>query len=247
MLLELFLVIIVLGIVIVLFYKQAVQEFRILQTESFDKAMGLLPERCPIVVMPSPEPKGLWTHVDCAARPTLMRSKFAGKMLSDALKKETVFFKPSMAEILATQTGIPVWANKTLLPHYQRSVWWSPFLSSRSEVMIGAQGLRQTTAYSTIITATDGALSVSLVNQASDPYLPPKWRGKRLSKMTRDDAPLLKQIEYIDIVLRPGSAVLVPPHWKVCWESYEKTTTPPLAAWIEVHHVVSRLTHQALN
>jgi hypothetical protein len=246
MILEVFLVLAVLGILTVLFYKQAVQEFRILQTESFEKAMPLLHERCPVVIMPAPEPKDLWTHTGIASRPTLLRSKFAGKMLGDALKRETVFFKPSMAEILATQTGIPVWAAKTLLPSYTRSVWWGPLFSCRSEVMIGAQGLRQTIAYSTIILATDGALSVSLVNQASDAYLPKKWQGKRLSKMTRDDAPLLKQIEYIDIVLRPGSALIVPPHWKVCWESHEKSAKePPLSAWIEIHHPVSRLAHSA--
>jgi len=56
MILESFLVLGVIGIILIFFYKQAVKEFRILQTDSFEKAMTLLFERSPIVVLPFTQP-----------------------------------------------------------------------------------------------------------------------------------------------------------------------------------------------
>lgn len=63
--------------------------------------------------------------------------------------------------------GLPTWTEESILPSFQ-TVWWSPLLSARTEVTLGAQPLRPTTAYQTVIIATDGALSVSLLNESAD-------------------------------------------------------------------------------
>ena len=244
MLLETCLVIGLIGIILICFYKQAVQEFRILQTDSLEKAMPLLHERCPIVVLPVPQPQHLWTRADCAQRPTLSAQVYNGTQLSKLLSYESVSLRPESGEKLAAQIGLPVWIQQTLVPTFKQSVWWGPMMSCRMEAMIGAQGLRQTYAYSTLLMATEGALAVSLINGASDSYLPSKWKGKRVSKLTRDDAPLLAQIQYIDVIVRPGSALLIPAHWKVCWESYEEPK-PALAVWVELHHPVSKFVRKA--
>jgi len=244
MMLETCLVIGLIGIILICFYKQAVQEFRILQTDTLEKAMPLIHERCPIVVLPSPQPQHLWTRADCAQRPTLSAQVYNGTPLSKLLSYESVSLRPESGEKLAAQIGLPVWIQQTLLPTFKQSVWWGSTMSCRTEAMIGAQGLRQTYAYSTLLMATEGALAVSLLNGASDSYLPIKWKGKRLSKLTRDDAPLLAQIQYIDVIVRPGSALLIPPHWKVCWESYEEPK-PALASWVELHHPVSKFVRKA--
>lgn len=239
MILEALLILGVIGIIFLFFQKQAVQEFRILQTESLDKALPLLHERCPIVVLPAPQPQNLWTSADIAQRPSLGATAINGKTLKDAIQQDSFPLTIPVAQGLAERVGIPVWVKQTLLPTFQQSAWWTPALSSRTEVAIGAQGLRQTQAYWTILIATEGALAVSLLNESANAYLPPNWRGKRISKMTRDDAPLLGQIEQIDVIVRPGSALMIPPHWKVCWENYEKPS-PSLSAWVEIHHPMSR-------
>ena len=244
MLLETCLVIGLIGIILICFYKQAVQEFRILQTVSLEKEMPLLHERCPIVVLPSPQPQHLWTRSDCAQRPTLSAQVYNGIQLNKLLSYESVSLRPESGEKLAAQIGLSVWIQQTIVQQFKQSVWWGPMMSCRTEAMIGAQGFRQTYAYSTFLMATEGALSVSLLNSASDSYLPPKWKGKRLSKLTRDDAPLLAQIQYIDVIVRPGSALLIPAHWKVCWESYEEPN-PALAVWVELHHPVSKFVRKA--
>jgi hypothetical protein len=243
MILESLLVLGVLGVILFFFYRQAVQEFRILQTESLEKAMPLLQERCPVVVLPAPQPQ-LWTRADIQQRPTLASTAVNGNMLKDAIEQPTYPLRPETATQLAKQIGLPIWIQQSITPTYKHHLWWSPILKTQCEVVLGAQGLRQTYGYSTAIMATDGALAVSLLNQSADAYLPATWKGKRLSQMTRDDAPLLGQIQYVDVVLRPGSMLLVPAHWKVCWETYE-SDKPALAVWTEYHHPLSYLAYKA--
>jgi hypothetical protein len=242
MMLEFFLVLGVLGVILLFFYRQAVQEFRILQTESLDKSMLLLQEKSPVVVLPAPQPQQLWTHTDIKQRPTLSNYALNGRLLKDALGFDSYPLKPQTAENLASQVGIQVWIQQMIVPIFKQFVWWSPVLSNRTELTIGAQGLKQTYAYCTVVFPTEGALAVSLMNESADPYLPVKWKGKRLSKLTRDDAPLLAQIQYIDIIVRPGSMLLIPPHWKVCWETHEDKV-PALAVWTEVHHPMSKMAY----
>jgi hypothetical protein len=244
MILESFLVLGVIGIILVFFYRQAVQEFRILQTESIEKATALFYERCPIVVLPAPAPIQLWTRADLQQRPSIQQYIIQDTQLSTLLEKESVQLQPNQGEVLATHLGLPVWVNQTLLPQIRQTSWWTPILWSRTEVTIGAQGLRQSYGYCTALFVTEGAAAVSLLNESSDSYLPAKWVGKRVSKFTRDDAPLLHQIQYIDVIVRPGSMLLLPPHWKVCWETHQ-SPKPVLAVWTEFHHPLSHFVRAA--
>jgi len=218
------------------FYKQAIKEFRILQTDSLDKVLPLMNERCPIVLLPAPIPMNLWTIKDIEQRPVLKQR------VEKYMKKASTWIEPKEAQEISSQIGFPIWVNQTILPPF-KNIWWGSFLWSQSKVTVGAQGLRPTFGYCTIIMATEGSIQVSLLNESSDPYLPKQWLGKRLSKLKRDDAPLLNQIQFVDVIVRPGSALFVPPHWKVCWENHDKTNS--LGIWIDIHHPVSFVSQQA--
>jgi hypothetical protein len=246
MLLESLLVLTVLAVILIFFYKQAIREFRILQVDSLDKAQPLLSERSPVVVLPAPTAQNLWTLKDLEARPTLGASLFNGVPLKEAVKKQSFSLRPDSAEALAEKLGLTIWANQVLLPAFKTASWWTPCLTARTEVAIGAQGLRQTYGYTTLLMATENAIQVSLLNESSNPYLPEAWQGKRLAKMTRDDAPFLPQIQFVDVIVRPGSALLVPPHWKVCWENLDPKS-PALTVWIEIHHPVSRILYNGVR
>jgi hypothetical protein len=217
------------------FYKQAVKEFRILQTDSLDKIVPLMQERCPIVLLPCPSP-GLWTRKEIEKRPVLKQR------VEKIIEKTSSWLQPKEAQEISTQIGFPVWINQNILPSF-KNIWWGSLLWSQSKVTIGAQGLRPTFGYCTIILVTEGALQVSLLNESSEPYLPKQWLGKRLTKMTKDDAPLLNQIQFVDVIVRPGSALIVPPHWKICWENYD--TTKSLGLWIDIHHPISFIAQQS--
>ncbi len=235
---EILLVLAVIVVILLFFYRQSIKEFRILQTESLDKAMGLLHERSPIVVHPGPKPPTLWSRKDLKQRPALQ------KKLLPLLTSKTTFLKPKESVMYATELGLPFWVEQQVLPAFKTSQWWSPLLWAKTHVAIGNQGLRPTYAFYTVIVCTEGAIQVSLLNASSDPFLPKQWFGKRLSQMTRDDAPLLNQIQFVDVIVRPGSVLLVPPHWKVCWETLD-SKEPALAMWIDLHHPISVLAHNA--
>ena len=236
MIFEIFLILATISTILFFFYKQAVKEFRILQTDSLDKILPLMNERCPIVLLPAPNPMNLWTRKDIEQRPILKQR------VEKYLNKLSTWIEPKEAHEIAKQIGFPIWVNQTILPPF-KNLWWGPLLWSQTKVTVGSQGLRPTFGYYTIIMATEGALQVSLLNESSDPYLPKQWLGKRLSKLTRDDAPLLNQIQFVDVIVRPGSALFVPPHWKVCWENYDKANS--LGVWIDIHHPVSFVSQQA--
>jgi hypothetical protein len=246
MILESLLVLAVLAVILVFFYKQGVREFRILQVDSIDKAQQLLNERSPIVVLPAPTAQNLWTRADLDARPSLAKSAFNGLPLKEAIQKPSFTLKTETAEMLAEKSGVSIWANQHLLPAFKTGSWWTPCLTARTEVAIGAQGLRQTYGYTTLLMATENAIQVSLLNESSNPYLPDGWEGKRLAKMTRDDAPFLPQIKFVDVIVRPGSALLIPPHWKVCWENLDPKETA-LTVLIEIHHPVSRALYNMMR
>ena len=237
MIIEIIVILTVIIGILFFFYRQAVKEFRILQTDSLDKSILLLNERCPIVIYPFPKPMDLWTGKDLQQRPALKNQ------IQKYLTKKSSWLDPKTSQTIANQVGFPIWVQQTILPAF-KNLWWGPILWSQTRVAIGAQGLRPTFGFCTIIIATEGTLHVSLLNESADAYLPKQWLGKRLSKLTRDDAPLLAQIQFVDVIVRPGSALLIPPHWKICWENIEKKSHT-LAVWIDIHHPVSFIAQQS--
>jgi hypothetical protein len=52
------------------------------------------------------------------------------------------------------------------------------------------------------------------------------------------DCPLLNEVQFMDVILRPGHMFIMPPHWIVSLKSTDKM---PVFAWIEVHHPISKL------
>ena len=105
---------------------------------------------------------------------------------------------------------------------------------------MGIQGLQKTHGVATFLIATEGTAVVTLLNEQADPYLPQFWRNKRLSTMTRDDAPLIGQIQCIDVILRPGSCLVLPPHWRYCVEEKAEDIRPVCLLKVVVQHPISR-------
>jgi hypothetical protein len=235
MVLELFLVLILCITILVFFYKQAVTEFRLSQISEFSKVPTLLQEKIPIVVQPFAIPYHLWTIREIMERQTLGNIIVPEYQMSlgqiAEVKNAISPWSSEFANGVAITTGLPVWAEQILKPLFAL-----PIYSYRTEAYLGPQGLQKTFGIMTLLAVTDGQASVTLLNEQSDPYLPPKWKGKLMSSLTRDEAPLISQIQCIDVILRPGSCLIVPPHWKYCLEDKEDTSC---SLKIVVHHPIS--------
>lgn len=249
MLLEGLLLAVLCLVILVFFYKQAKTDFEITQIDTLDKLPKLLSERNPIVLQPFDVPKQLWTHE------TIQQRSVLGSLMIPTLNipigkaiqypNTSIVWSQDFASNVAERTGIPVWANQFLRSSLQSKLLLAPLYSFHTEVYLGAQGLQKTFGVANFFFCTEGTAVATILNEASDPYLPPNWKGKRLSKLTRNEAPLIGQIQCIDVVLRPGSCLILPPHWKLCIEEQDDSTKPVCVGKITMHHPISKLMEKA--
>ena len=112
--------------------------------------------------------------------------------------------------------------------------------STRSEAHIGGEGLRQTWAYATSFTVTDGEGRCILLHSGQKNRLPPGWNGLRWKYATVAHHPLWTQVQCIEVILRPGTSLVVPPHWIVAVEPLDEVKEQPVW-WVrtDLHHPIS--------
>jgi hypothetical protein len=239
---EIFIVLALVFLVAVFFYKQALEEFDVLQIEAnqLDQLPKLLSEQSFLVIRSLPKVQ-FWSAETVKEIPRIHKAPYGTRTLLEIAEKcegplpDTY---PQISEHLAEQTGLKTWIQTTWLPKIVESDFVRWMFSVRVESCIGNKGLRKTTAYSTMILPTSGNLIVSVMPESSMTYLPKQWQGKFFPSLKRAEAPLLGEIKFLDIKVREGSALLVPPHWIV---NIEKDGEVPWFIWTEFHHPLSKL------
>jgi hypothetical protein len=116
----------------------------------------------------------------------------------------------------------------------------SPLVFSvRTEAHIGPEGIRQTYGWATSITCTDGEARCILLHNAQKSRLPPGWKGLRWADATVAHHPLWTQVQNIEVILRPGTVLLVPPHWLFAIEPLDPTR-PIWWTRSDLHHPISK-------
>ena len=107
---------------------------------------------------------------------------------------------------------------------------------------MGEKGLRKTTAIYTMIYPTSEPLEVTLLTEHQETYLPKVWRGRFPEVLTIQDTPLVGEIKYINIKVRPGNVLIIPTHWFVSIRAVNREVEKPLLwSWIEIHNPISSL------
>ena len=233
-------------LVLVFFYKQKAEGLNILQIESekLNTFHELLSEKYPIVIRGLGEPKFLTPEI-LKSTPRLHGFQLGPNLyLGDILKSPsslpTKLHVPEEArKRLATEVGLHVWGEHTWLPHYtgENPSW---FLTLETQVNVGSIGLTKASAYSTLLYPTSGTFVCSLLVDTAEKFLPKTWQGRFLDELTISDTPLLKEIQFIDIILRPGHVLHIPPHWLYSCK-VKDTSVLPLFGILEFHHPISRL------
>jgi len=243
MILEAVIIIATIFIIAVFFYKQTNPEYRILQVEKgeFSKLLDLLPELSPIVVRGLTMPN-FWTTQDIALNPRLktiplVYPGFQPFPLSAAHTTVLPTRPSATAQQIALESGIQVWAEHTILPVFA-PLWYSPAISLMSAALIGQQGLQQTTAFLTILMPTQDPIKVSLLHKKQYDYCPKNWQYSLPSTWTKATTPLVGEIQFIDVIVRPGTLLVLPPHWRY---SYTSDAEKPMVALLELQHPLSQL------
>lgn len=245
MLLETIILIATICIIAILFYKQTNPEYKINQVEKgdFSKVLELLPELSPVVVRGFQVPN-FWNQNDIVTNTRLQAiplvyAGFQPFSLGSATQMELPTRPSTTAQLIAQESGIQVWSEHTILPKYA-PLWFSSVLNIQSSAIIGNQGLQQTTAYSTILMPTEQTIKVSLIHKKHYDYCPTVWRYTMPSKWSKVNTPLVGEIQFIDIIIRTGTLLILPSHWRFSYTSYD-THTKPMVVIIEIHNPLSKI------
>ena len=241
---EILIIVAVVFFIAVLFYKQANEEFEILQITSsrMDELPTLYAERYPIVLSDYGLP-GLGTETELRKRPAILQMKMGGTTLQALLNRpanlRSFTFPYETAQFIAKETGLSTWFQHHLYARLLPSPYTKWFYTARTTLWPDHRGLFKTSAFQTLIMPTQGTARVSLMLPTVLPYLPTRWEGRMLHSIRTQDTPLLSQISYVDVILRPGTLLLLPPHMIV-----DISTGPQeqVSAWsfiAEIHHPIS--------
>jgi len=234
----------VIVLIMFLFYKHRRSELEIIQLENeqiSDKLGEILEDLQPVVIRGTATPKGV-TRESLQKIPRLSDFSVGGQPLAHILEHPEVALSaggiPTIAqtgrEELAKELAIHVWAEHTWLPILSASTWLGGILGCmRTEVIIGGLGMVRTTAKYTCIMPTEGTYTVSILAKASESFLPTTWQYKYVSSLTLNDTPLVSELKFLDIVLRPGTTLCLPPH---CIVSVEPSTATQFYAFVKMEY-----------
>jgi len=230
----------VLLFIAVLFYKQANEQFEILQitAERIQELPTLYQDRSPIVVSDFPTPN-LGTYAEISKRQHIMQMALPSPSpnqisIGQAIHSRMLF--PSKgAEILAKESGLSIWFEHHLYKALLPSPYTSWVYSFKTSLWPNKRGMFKTKAFQTLLMPTQGTAILTLMLPKMIPYLPTKWSGRPFSSLSAQDTPLLSEIKFLEIRLRKGNLLLLPAHLIADIRSEEDSWT----FMAEIHHPVS--------
>ena len=217
----------ILGIILfsiyLFFYEQTTPEYRINQVAYLEFSNKLLLEQEPIVITGIPKCP-IWTIEDINQR-------------SLTIKKKPININgppPSLEDsrFLGSAIGTDVWLDKLL-----KNNLLAGFTMKEIRATWGRRGMQPIHTW-TAIMLMEGIATISLIHKKTDKFLPASWKGLHPSDLSRSHTPFLEDVKYIDIILRPGTVLLIPPHWRSSISPQEGTG---LTLEIGFHHPMSLL------
>jgi len=234
----------------VFFYKQTNTDFHILQMEEsqMDKLAELTEEQQPVVIRGAAIPHA-FTSESLRKIPRLGDTPIATTTLTELLEGRVKLL--SDGPPATTREAAAAFANEISLDIWTKEIWSERLRATsyigwlgtcRTFCGFGGIGLFKTTAMLTLILPTEGTYYASLVPKSKQTYLPKKWQQRFPSSFTMNDTPLVSELQFIDIKLKPGTGLLVPPHTYI---SLQSDNPLGLYVMIEYHEPISILASSA--
>lgn len=234
----------------VFFYKQTNTDFHILQMEEsqIDKLAELAEERQPVVIRSAPVPHAFTSEM-LRKIPRLGDTPIATTTLTEVLEGRTKLlsdgppaFSREAAAAFANEISLDVWTKEIWSERLRATSYIGWLGTCRTFCGFGGVGLIKTTAMLTLILPTEGVYYASLVPKSKQAYLPKQWRYRFPSSFTMNDTPLVSELQFVDIKLKPGAGLLLPPH-----SYFSLLSEAPLGMYvmIEYHEPISLLASAA--
>ncbi len=226
MILEIVFLSVLFFVVLVIFYRQAIEQYNILQIEGsqLSEFPKLLSEHTPLIIRDVGLPK-LLTPDTLKTNARLLQFPLGNQLTLDQYLKKPVVsvnLTQKAANMLAKESGLAVWSDHTWFSRFFTYPFLQHVHSLKTEAYVGEAGLQKATASTTLIYPTSGALEVTLLTEHQEKYLPVSWRGRFPETFTLQDTPLVGEIKYITIKLRPGTVLAIPTHWVYSLRVVEK-------------------------
>lgn len=204
--LEIFLLISLVFLIYAFFYKQSTKEYLLNQIdfEKMDKLYELLSEKNPIILKNAPP-------IPCVLPQTLLKTPRFSKILADYLEKRdsTLPHSDQFETFLANETGFQTFGEHAWFSRFHTTPISEYISSIKSRLSFGSKNLQRTYAFHNVIIPISGKYICSLVNSEYEKSLPKNW----MSYTTIESIVSEKGINYIDIILKPGSILILPAHW----------------------------------
>ncbi len=147
---------------------------------------------------------------------------------------------PGAARQFASEIGLDVWASQVWKEHLLATSWVGNLVGSiRTAVGFGGIGLFQTSAMLTLLIPCEGSYYASIIPKSREVYLPKQWQWRYPATFTMNDTPLVAELAFMDIKLRPGTGLLLPPHTYISLSPESTALTTYVV--IEYHEPISML------
>ena len=226
---EIVLIISFLFLIYAFFYKQTTNEYTITQITfvNIGKLQELLYDKIPVVVKDAPVPQ-------CVQPNTLLATPRFSTILGNYLRRTDLTI-PNSSEFetyIANETGFQVF-NEHYWHSYFHTNFTSQYISSiKSKICFGSRPLVATTAIYTILMPVVGNYTCSLINNEFTKELP------QPSDTVTSIEQVNKSIQYIDVILKPNTILIIPPHWHYIMNQKESYSYYGI---IEYHEPISVL------
>ena len=203
---EIILVLSLVFLIYVFFYKQSTKEYLLNQIDfsKIDKIYDLLSEKNPLILHNVPP-------IPCVVPETLLKTPRFAKLLVDYLEKRdpTLPQSDKFEAFVANETGFQTFGEHAWYHRFHSPI--SQYISSlKSKLCFGSKNLQRTYAIYNVIIPIEGKYTCSLLNSEYEKSLPSNWHNHNSIESIISTN---KQINYIDIILKPGSLLIVPAHW----------------------------------
>jgi hypothetical protein len=234
----------VLSFIAVLFYRDSKPSFEILQLEAerIDELPELYSEKYPIVLRGLSFPS-LGTYAEMKNRPHILQLGVKPDLSLDALlhspQLSSFRFTEETTSFLAKESGLPIWSANMLYPKILPS-FARPIYSTKESLWPSHRGLWKTKAFYTFCTPTQGIASVKLLLPSMIPYLPLKWETMNFDHLKKEDTPLLSHLQFVEVKLRPGTALCIPAHVLVNITQHPDSSDTLFTYIVDIHHPISR-------
>ena len=219
-------------------YRGALHEFQILQKDynPENKWSEFLSEQLPLVIRNLPASwLGNWSRSKTESKQwSVVVSGGSNKQKLKTTFANWLSYPETMYEN-ASELGLANKLDITIKNWFTRWFWvpvGSPSAYVLSEHPKNAcLPLRKTTADSTAIVSTDGSpIEVWLSHEAGIPSnIADSLRGLNPWIQSTNEIPGVEQVKFIEVLLRPGNAIVVPTHWWVSVRCVEKES------WFWIH------------